>query len=301
MASKSSLLFLNDSESSYKKVIEKIEGGGFNLSSDKYPDFKIEKYIEDSIKIHNKEINYTIFNYSIQSSTSTNRINHELIVFKNGKQVGFIVEKNANSATSFLRGLLGYKKKRGTVNVQILDSSFENGEIFFWIINRIYSDDPTLTFSTVDNQKNKLILNSIDGIQGRTQATLNRVSTQGSNVINMLTTLAFILESNTLTEVKLISNYNEHEDISLEIHVSGKNITIGVDESEYRGPYENKDENELRCILLLVAYLDLIPALIDSYKNDVDEETNEKKELVSNIVNETTDRINNLKKDYGLE
>lgn len=301
MASKSSLLFLNDSKLSYKDVVEKIEKDDFNLPVDKYPNFKISKYVTNKIKIHNKNVNYTIFNYSIQSSTTTNRINYELIVFENGKQVGFIVEKSANSAISFLRGLLGYTKERGTVNVQPLDSSFKNSEIFFWIINKIYSDESTLSFNTDDNSKNELVLNSIDGIQGRTQITLNSVSTQGSNVTNMLTTLAFLLESNTLTEVKLISNYNKHKDISLKIHVSRKNITIGVDESEYRGPYENMDVNELRCILLLVAYLDLIPALIDSYKNDVDGETNEKKELVSNIVNETTDRINNLKKNYGLE
>lgn len=302
---KFSLLFLEKGNKnlSYDQITKKIETEtNFQLSPEYYPDFHIKKYCDGTIEIHNKKIEYITFIYSIKSnSINSNRIDHQLIIF-NGDKVGFIIEKgDARNAVSFLRSLLNIKEKK-IINYD-LDQSFKNGEIFFWIINKICSGDADFKFDSNDyKNKNELYFNSINGIKGQVIVSLNRVSTQGSDVINTLTALAFLLESNSLTDLNLVLSYNEHTQLEIEFHVNQSNISIYVNESAYCGTYKKEDNIKLRSKLLLLSYLDLIPSLLDLYKNDIDNENNnsEKKKLIKNISDNITKKIELLKKENGV-
>lgn len=137
------------------------------------------------------------------------------------------------------------------------------------------------------------------GLKGKTEGILNRVSTQGNDVINMLTTLSFLLESDQLTEVQLSVSYKEHKNINIKVHlnnISEKFLSIEVREQEYLGKLRDESGNndkKLSSLILLMTHLDFVPTLSSVCKTagvvDV------KKDLTESIIDDVSLRINHLK------
>lgn len=309
MSGKSSLLFLNKEklkdashELSYDDIVDRISEGNFKLSDNTYPDFKIDICSKGDLNIWGSDsVKYAVFSFSIESMSSRVRIQHQLIVFEN-ENIGFIVDYNNARALSLIRALLNVSEKN-IIECYKIDSRINYEELFYWIIRKIYENDNELEmtrFNAKNEKRNvKVTLSSVDGLKGRVISSLNKVSTQGSEVTNTLTALAFILESKTVTDLTVTLSFNQHKHVVSEIHIVNNDITIGVNENEYSGIFD--DDDLLRAKLLLLIYLDLIPSLLDLYVDDTENTSDqnsltEKEKLIQKTIDDITQKIDGLKK-----
>lgn len=126
----------------------------------------------------------------------------------------------------------------------------------------------------------KIILDSLDGIRGKTSGTLNSVSTQGNDVINMLSTLSFLLESSMLSDITVAFSFNRNDNISTVVHTNNSQsgitqLSIDVSEKKYSGYLRKKangfsnsdlDFKKLRAKILLIVHLEVIPIIYPQIK-----------------------------------
>lgn len=306
MSTKSTLWYLNDNNLKYETVIKRLNEKKFSLNPEHYPDFSLVNKMQDQIlDLSGSEIRYNLFDYSIASTTGK-RIHNQLIVFDQNDQIGFIVDKS-KIGLHFIRALLGYdSSQKGVVIPAKRDDSFFDGRLFFWIISRIYYDESQIDFDSDDKNSSledaSISFSSLDAVKGKTVASLNTVSTEGSDVIKMLTTLSFLLESDRLTEVSLAMTYKKHRNLKVELRSGSDLVGVGVDLYSYDGPYreEKIDDPVLRCELLLLTHLDLLPTIQILFKNDsADEDI--KRDLAVDIVANMKRRLNKLLEELGAE
>ena len=306
MSTKSTLWYLNDDSLKYDDVVNQLNEKNFNLNSEHYPDFElVNKKHDQTLNLSGGEVLYTLYDYSIASQVG-NRIHNQLIVFEQNGQIGFVVDKS-KAGLAFIRALLGYESaQKGVVISARRDDSFFDGYLFFWIISRIYYGESQIDFDSDDKNSSvedaSLSFNSLDGVKGKTVASLNTVTTEGSDVIKMLTTLSFLLESDRLTEVSLVTTYKEHTSLKVELRSTRDLVGVDVDLKSYDGPYRDQENDELvlRCKLLLLAHLDLLPTIQILFKNDnADEDI--KKDLAVDIANNIKKRLDRLLEELDAE
>ena len=225
-------------------------------------------------------------------------------MFEFDSKLGFIVDKAGYAnALAFLRELSGTSKNK-TIVCENYDDSIKNGSLFLWMISKIYHNESNVNYD-YNGEKKTIDLNSLDGLKGNTRTGLNNVSTQGSDVINMLTTLAFLLESERLTEVGLNISFETHESLQLEIRTHNQFISLDVKAEDYKGSLYNNDlcikDGKvnlaiLRGVILLTVHLSLIPMLSSLYKSET-AGANIKTELITDIRKDMTDRMRALNKE----
>ena len=83
--------------------------------------------------------------------------------------------------------------------------------------------------------------------------------------MNLISTLSFLLESSNLTLIKLITKYDIHEKIELTLN---KKSTIGFEYKKYIGDFRDDGEELAVSKLLLLLYLELLPLVIQTYKEE---------------------------------
>ncbi|MCH5358522.1 hypothetical protein [Limosilactobacillus reuteri] len=303
------LWYVNDIK--FDELSKRLENNRFFENSDYYPGFEIEKILNSQNSLEsvgiNSDIKFNVYEYSYSFSgqhSSSSRLTGTLILFEFNNKLGFIVDKAGyNNALSFLRELYKSNKKKTIVPAKY-DDSIMNGSLFLWMISKIYNNDSTINYD-IGEEKKTITLNSLDGVKGKSRTGLNNVSTQGSDVINMLTTLAFLLESERLTEVGLNISFDTHDSLQLEIKTHNRIISLDVKPEEYMGPLTNNELCQtngkvnlviLRSIILLTVHLSLIPMLYSLYKADI-AGTNVKDDLVSEISADMANRLQRLKKE----
>lgn len=303
------LWYLNDKDKDFEAMNKRLAQGSFFSNSDNYPNFALEaKVSNQKLPISNNDVQFNIYEYSFDGPTGT-RITGTLIMFQMQKRIGFIVDKAGYpNALSFLREICGYSGEKKTIVCEQYDPSIRNGSMFLWIISKIYHNESSIEYDSGSNTGN-IVLNSLDGVKGNIQMGLNSVSTQGSDVINTLTTLAFLLESKSLTEVGLNISFRTHDSIQLNIHTHSKLISLDVEPDKYFGALSNNkdlfpnggiDLFTLRGAILLIVHLGLIPLLYSLYKSESDG-AKIRDDLVSDISDDITQRIMELKKTTDLD
>jgi hypothetical protein len=288
---------------------QKIQNDNFNLPTEDYPDFKMKLILENyHLDLIGKSITFSSFTWSVLQNGK--RLTYLLIIYKEAENIGIIIEK-VTGALTFLRLISEFDEtsRNDIINREYDDSVF-NSELFFWIISKIYNDDSNINFRLDDDKEDgieyTIDLNSLDGLKGRTSGILNKVSTEGSDVINMLTTLSFLLESNQLTEVQLGVTYGAHNNFQIIIHLNSaikKLLSIDVKEKEYFGEFlkvdtlndvQTTDKLKLRSALLLMVHLDFFPTLISVFKSD-SASTDTRKDLTESIIEDVSSRLDTLK------
>ena len=305
------LWFIHDEKKTFEKLTNSLSSKQYFVQSDSYPDFEIKCILQtQNMTISDQNIVFNVYQYSFSGPRNSNvRMKGTLIVFKLNGQIGLIVDKAGYpNALSFLRELCSYTEKdKKTVVCEEYDDPIKDGKLFLWMISKIYHKESKIDYEVEDEEKT-IELNSLDGVKGHTRTGLNNVSTQGSDVINMLTTLAFLLESERLTVVGLNISFENHQNIQLEINTHSKLISLDIKPDDYMGAFKQNDIcmkdgkidlTILRAMILLVVHLSLIPTLYSLYKSD-SAGTNVKSELISDITDDITERIEALKEKNNL-
>ncbi|MGG7060135.1 hypothetical protein ACQPUY_15485 [Clostridium nigeriense] len=235
-----------------------------------YADWKINKKFDANLKIrlNNREIQYNLIKYSYNQISSGNQPiedrtipkNGFIVVYSNGVGIGYIISRNSDGM-KLLRKMLKYSGRN-----EISKNSFDiESDFFVWLISKVYTSENII--ETENETLGNISLDTIKGFKGDTEDLLNKVSATGESVINIISTLSFLLESKNLNQIKLDLEYRNHENIEL---VLTNNGTVSTALEKYQGEYEELDVDEVISKLYLLIYIEILPMLVQAYKADID-------------------------------
>ena len=81
------------------------------------------------------------------------------------------------------------------------------------------------------------------------------------NKRNIISTLAFLLESRNFNQIKLDLNYTDHSNVSLALQKGTVNVLM----NEYSGIFEDDTPEEKIAKAYLLIYLEILPILFQEY------------------------------------
>lgn len=255
-------------------VLEKMTG---NIPDDQRTlstyrkNFRNRRLLEQNatIMLNGEELEYNVVKYNyIQVTAQENQSEDReivkqgfIVVAKSKGVIYYIIDQNT-SAKRLLRKLLNYSGRN-----EIEDASFGFAEDFFvWLVNRVYNSDNLIVNGASDEEK-ELVLKEIKGIRGNTEDLQTKVATSGESVMNIISTLSFLLESRRLNQVLLNMKYTGHENIYIKIQ---KN-TIDVS-NPYLGEYTADSNEELLGMIYLLLYFEILPLLEQEYRLNKEDE-----------------------------
>lgn len=258
----------NDLEQTIKSLVDEVKPD--EKSSIVWGDWDIHKKFDKNkeIKLGGQTIKYNYISYSY-SQYYTKELKDQskifksgfIIVYSNGEAIYYIVDQNSY-AQKLLRKLLSYNGKS-----EIEKSTYSFGTDFFiWLIYRVYNSNYNIEISPDDK---KLKLDAIKGFKGDTDDLQTKVTATGESVMNIISTLSFLLESNNLNQVKVDLNYSKHSNITLTLQKD----TVCIDPNSYCGIFETDETSEETISkLYLMVYLEILAQLRQEYYNDIDNE-----------------------------
>lgn len=258
----------NDLEQIIKSLVDEVKPD--EKSSIVWGDWDIHKKFDKNkeIKLGGQTIKYNYISYSY-SQYYTKELKDQskifksgfIIVYSNGETIYYIVDQNSY-AQKLLRKLLSYNGKS-----EIEKSTYSFGTDFFiWLIYRVYNSNYNIEISPDDK---KLKLDAIKGFKGDTDDLQTKVTATGESVMNIISTLSFLLESNNLNQVKVDLNYSKHSNITLTLQKD----TVCIDPNSYCGIFETDETSEETISkLYLMVYLEILAQLRQEYYNDIDNE-----------------------------
>ncbi len=241
--------------------------------------------------LNGRNITFNYIQYSYDQITSGTRPVEDrtvkksgfIIAYHNGISINYIIDRNSN-AQKMLRKLLSYTGKN-EVEKNTYDFSTD---FFVWLISKVFNSDNIIE-SDNDNLSN-LQLESIKGFRGNTEDSQTKVSADGESVMNIISTLSFLLESSRLNQIKLDLSYAEHENISLLLNKG----VVSIDLKSYQGSFEHVEETTKIAKLYLLVYLELLPILEQEYQSDIVNNIWGQQEYINfmnNVAAKLTDKI----------
>lgn len=247
--------------------------------------------VNQKILLNAKNVEYNYIKYSFDQTTAGDVYVEDrvvkregfIIVYGAGSSINYIIDQNS-SAMKLLRRLLSYNKKN-----EIEKNSFDfSNDFFIWLIYRVYNWNYNIEISPDDKS---LKLDAIKGFKGDTEDMQTKVSASGETVMNIISTLSFILESSNLNQVKLDLNYTGHSNISLALQKGTVNALL----DDYSGNFEQEESLELRIAkLYLTIYLEILPMLFQEYNTDIGNDLWNKEvyvDFMKNVGGELTEKI----------
>lgn len=286
--------WVDKTENNFEEIISRILNFQENKESsfgDK--NFKFEKIFSENkfVIIGDKNIIFNKINFSYDTiiegeQPEEDRITLKkgfIIVYSTGSNTNYIISKNSD-AKSFLRKINECTEKNTIVENMI---NYEE-DFFIWLINKVYSNSNILELS----DKKEIEIKSIKGFRGKTSDLLTQIKADGETVINVISTLAFLLESKNINQITIEIGYRPHENIELKINKKG---TIDIDVKYYLGELIDETDEELKFVkLVLLVYLDLLPKIYQYYKGEksnTEWSTEKYKTFIEEIKNDILLRI----------
>ncbi len=249
--------------------------------------------VNQTISLNGKNIEYNYIKFSYDQTTlgdvsvEDRVVSREgfIIVYTSASGINYIIDQNS-SAQKLLRKLLTYNKKN-----EIERNSFDfSNDFLIWLIFRVYNSNYNIEISPDDKA---LKLDAIKGFKGDTEDMQTKVSASGETVMNIISTLSFLLESSNLNQVKLDLNYTGHANISLVLQKGTVNALL----EDYSGSFEHEDVAEQKIAkLYLTVYLEILPLLFQEYNTDIGNDLWNKEvyiEFIKNVGETLTEKIKN--------
>lgn len=230
-----------------------------------WENWSIQKCFTDNktIKLNGKDIKFNYITYAYDQVDTTNenktaRKDGFIIVYSTGYDVNYIIDQNSY-AMKLLRKLLSYN---GRNELERGNFDFSN-DFFSWLIYRVYNKNCNIEVFL--EKEKKLTVDTIKGIKGDTLDLQTQVTASGEAVMNIISTLAFLLESRNFNQIKLDLNYTDHSNVSLALQKGTVNVLM----NEYSGIFEDDTPEEKIAKAYLLIYLEILPILFQEYYTDI--------------------------------
>ncbi len=253
-----------------------------------YTDWNIKKIFDCNkiIKLNNKDIEYNLIRYSYNQISLGEQLYKDgfIIVYWNGSHVSYIISRNSDGLR-ILRKMLKYSGRN-----EISKNTFEiKSDFFVWLISKVYIGENIIE---TDNEiQGNISLDAIKGFKGDTEDLLTKVSASGESVINIISTLSFLLESKNLNQIKIDLEYRKHSNI--ELVLTNKGI-ISTDLDKYNGEDEELSTDELLSKVYLVIYIEILPILLQAYNSDIENnewDSNKNIEFLKKVAEDLSDKV----------
>lgn len=202
-----------------KKSIEEIEDLLLEVRTDNdqigqmsgYRNWNIEKLLDSNkvVSINGNDIEYNVFSFSTEKYSLGVDGDVEEVLSNSGKlivfvtpsnKVNFIIDKNSG-AMQLIRKMLFYNGKN---EIRQYKTQF-NGDRFVWLISRVYNGENI--FEGGNEYLENLTIDAVRGIKGDTEDSLTTVSAVGESVMNIISTLSFLIESKNLKQINIDLKY----------------------------------------------------------------------------------------------
>ena len=230
-----------------------------------WENWSIQKCFTDNktIKLNGKDIKFNYITYAYDQVDTTNenktaRKDGFIIVYSTGYDVNYIIDQNSYAMKLLLK-LLSYN---GRNELERGNFDFSN-DFFSWLIYRVYNKNCNIEVFL--EKEKKLTVDTIKGIKGDTLDLQTQVTASGEAVMNIISTLAFLLESRNFNQIKLDLNYTDHSNVSLALQKGTVNVLM----NEYSGIFEDDTPEEKIAKAYLLIYLEILPILFQEYYTDI--------------------------------
>lgn len=235
-----------------------------------YKNWQIDKVFPEHKRavFNGREVVYNYYSYSVdQIPGGTESYDDEtytkrgfIIPYSSGGKIRYIISRNTYAQT-FIRKMLFYTGK-----LEIVSNSVDfTGDMFVWLISKVYNSEHII--SSESDTLEDLNIDSIKGFKGNTEDLLAKVSMSGESVMNIISALSFLIESQNLNQITVDLSYRNHT--NLEISLNNKN-TIGLYDEKYLGELNQSTHEEIIATCMILLYTEIIPILIQKYRSDVD-------------------------------
>lgn len=297
----------DETETTIQEVEKKLLSTHRDEQSDTstgYINWYIEKQFSENKKgtFNGKNIEYNLFTFSvdqipvgveIDDDTVTKRTGF-LIVYVVSDKVRYIINRNSGAMT-LIRKMLFYTGKGEVVENKLPFTE----DKFVWLISKVYNSENILECG--NDYLENLAINTIRGFKGDTEDSLTKISAEGESVMNIISTLSFLIESKNLNQINMDLAYRNHTNIG--VTLNNKSIVI-VEEDRYSGELlQNHTYYERIAEIILVLYTEMLPIIIQNYQNDVDANLWNQgrcieflQQVAGDLSTKVESRINELKK-----
>lgn len=146
-------------------------------------------------------------------------------------------------------------------------------------------------FRQPTSHHNDLFVTALKSFTGKTRDNVNAMRGNGNRISTILGTLAFLFNNENLKAVRPQLQFNG-EVILLEVSLTG---TCRIWEEEYQGRWLLLDSERLINNIVIYIYVVLLPALVDSYRDNVTRgvwSQQDKIEFLQRLGNEIKDQVN---------
>lgn len=261
-----------------KTTIQEVEKKLLNPHKDEHSDtsmgymnWKIKKEFEQNKKevFNGKDIEYNLFTFSVDQippgvdeyDDSVTKKTGFVIVYVLLDKVRYVINRNSGAMT-LLRKMLFYTGKNEIVKYKLPFTA----DKFVWLISKVYNGDNVLEGGSdiLENLK----INTIRGFKGDTEDSLTTISAEGESVMNIISTLSFLIESKNLNQINIDFAYGKHDNIG--VTLNNKN-TMSFSEERYLGYLlQNHTCNERIAKILLILYTEILTIIVQNYQSDID-------------------------------
>lgn len=249
--------------------------------------FLIRKRFNENYNIEDTNITFNVLDYEMEKirprearnpirTTRVQSITGFIIVFTDGNITKYIINKSYSDNTkTILRKINNYEKQLEIIENRInIDS-----DLFFWVVNKVI-DFPGIQIGEAQN----MMLELVTGFKGETDDKLAEISGSGDRVLNLLSTLTFLLENEKLSRIELLLQHS-NQTYGLKL---GINSYIDIIEECYMGDDMLLPEDIKLPLIVLKVFLTVIPDLLNIYDQDINEHNwnNDKKREFLNSIGE---------------
>lgn len=252
------------------------------------------RFTEDrNIHIGETEINFNVIEFE-QEKVRPREKNNEIrptriqtitgfvIIFTDGVTTKYILNKSyIPQSLTILRKINNYSGQ-----LKISEEKFSIvPDFFFWVVNKVI-DSPGAQLGDDQNMGIQLVT----GFKGETDDKLAEIVGSGDRIINLISTLTFLLETENLSRVEMLLMH-ERETYGIKL---GINSYIDIELEKYTGEYIFHPEEIASPHILLKVFLIVIPDLFAVYDQEMEnQEWNDdiKRAFLNSIGATIQDRI----------
>jgi len=260
--------------------------------------YQVSKVYDENQKIKIKGTEFT-FNYikyeydTVIAGQESNPISAErlkktfgrIVIYTDGVRTQYLVDKARGPAALRILRVINNSDKNKIIEAQ----SFNITEDFFiWLLSRF------LNGSTILDEEDSLKINRITGFKGEGSQKQAILSGSGNEIMNMLSSLSFLVEMDVMTEVEArIIRGSE----TLELRFYSKNSQLDILVESYTGEYMILHDEEKTPRILLNSFIEIIPSIMNAYNEDIENGTwtkNSKREFTLGLVDSVREKLNIL-------
>lgn len=264
--------------------------------------YEVLKVFEENqtINIKETEITYNVIKYSYDIVISGQEVNPmhaerlkttsgTVVVYSDGVRTQYLVDRARGNAALRILRIINNSEKNKIIEAQ----SFNIDEDFFiWLISRFMEDNRVI------DEENSISISRIIGFRGEGNQKQAILSGSGNEVMNLLSSLSFLIEMDVMTEIE-IRIQQGNETFEIRFYSNKSQIDILVDNYVGDDMMLVKEEKDPK--ILLKTFIDLIPSIMNSYNEDVsslDWNENSKRDFTLGLVDSVRHKLGLL---YPLE